>query len=344
MNQNTPQDTKHLYSYIGVDVAKNELVCCHLTEQNQQSKQTKTFKNNKQGYQRLITWVKKIHPDHLEDCKVIMEATSSYWQAFAMELSASEIPCSVVQPLRIAHFSKVLFKRSKSDPADAHTIALYGLQMKPEAWVPLSKEHQQSKSLSRRIKQIQKQLNAENNHLEHTSDSYCRKDIKALIRQLKTRLDKLKEKLKELVPTDTNLKQQYELIQTIVGIGEQSGATIIAELPNLTEFENARQLAAWAGLTPKHHQSGNSSKSRTPISKIGSNNLREALFFPALVAARFNPLLRNFRERLLENGKTKLEAICAVMRKLLHIIFGMLKNNTPFNPNHLNQTELIPQE
>jgi len=287
MNQNTPQDTKHLYSYIGVDVAKNELVCCHLTEQNQQSKQTKTFKNNKQGYQRLITWVKKIHPDHLEDCKVIMEATSSYWQAFAMELSASEIPCSVVQPLRIAHFSKVLFKRSKSDPADAHTIALYGLQMKPEAWVPLSKEHQQSKSLSRRIKQIQKQLNAENNHLEHTSDSYCRKDIKALIRQLKTRLDKLKEKLKE-------------------------------ELPNLTEFENARQLAAWAGLTPKHHQSGNSSKSRTPISKIGSNNLREALFFPALVAARFNPLLRNFRERLLENGKTKLEAICAVMRKLLH--------------------------
>ncbi len=281
--------------------------------------------NGMQAYQHLLASSWRPHPPTGKSLRTA--------------LYTAKITLSVVQPLRIAHFAKVLFKRSKSDPADAHTIAYYGQSMHPESWKPLTPEHQQAKALSRRLKQVQKQLHAEQNHLEHTQDKDCQKDIKAHIKQLKARIESIKNKLQEIMPKEPQLNQQYQLIQTIQGIGPQSGAQIIAELPNLAEFESARQLAAWAGLTPKHHQSGSSGRTKTPISKIGSNNLREAIFFPALVAIRHNPLLRNFRDRMLENGKTKLQAVCAVMRKLLHIIYGMIKHNKPFNINYLQEKQ-----
>ena len=137
----------------------------------------------------------------------------------------------------------------------------------------------------------------------------------------------------KLLSDNVQLKQQADNMQTIPGIGKITAVAILAESPALESFSNARQLAAYAGLTPKHKTSGTSVKGKTSISKIGSSNLRKALYFPAIVAKTHNPLFKNFTQKLSSKGKPAKVIIVAIMRKLLHVVFGVIKNKTPFNPN-----------
>ena len=113
--------------------------------------------------------------------------------------------------------------------------------------------------------------------------------------------------------------------------------TSVFEFSTLLEQQRTgiitRQLAAWAGLTPRHHSSGTSGKTQTPITKIGSVHLRRGLFMPAMTARVYNPLLKEFGDRLQANGKTPKQVIIAIMRKLLHQIYGILKSGMPYNPN-----------
>lgn len=115
-------------------------------------------------------------------------------------------------------------------------------------------------------------------------------------------------------------------------MGEVATHIILAELPELEQFDDARQLAAWAGLTPRHHTSGTSGKTQTPITKIGSAYLRRGLFMPAMTARVYNPLLKTFADRLKANGKKPKSIIIAIMRKLIHQIYGIIKSGQPYNP------------
>ena len=123
-----------------------------------------------------------------------------------------------------------------------------------------------------------------------------------------------------------------ELLSSIPGVGEITCHILIAELPEIDLFEDARQLAAWAGVTPRHYVSGTSGRTSTPITKVGSANLRRALFMPAMTARTNNPLLKTFGDRLKKNGKKPKQVIIAIMRKLLHQIYGILSSGQPFNP------------
>ncbi|KJV55146.1 transposase IS116/IS110/IS902 family protein [Orientia chuto str. Dubai] len=124
-------------------------------------------------------------------------------------------------------------------------------------------------------------------------------------------------------------------MQTIPGIGRITAVAILAESPDIESFSNARQLAAYAGLTPKYKTSGTSVKGKSTISKIGSANLRRALYFPAIVAKNHNPIFKQFIQKLSSKGKPTKVIIVAIMRKLLHIVFGVIKNNSIFNPNFI---------
>ena len=108
--------------------------------------------------------------------------------------------------------------------------------------------------------------------------------------------------------------------------------TLLAEMPDISSLEGARQLAAYAGLTPRHRTSGTSVRGKSTLSKMGSSSLRKALYFPAISAKNHNPLLKAFAQKLAKKGKHTMVIVGAVMRKLLHICFGVLKNKTPFNP------------
>ncbi len=140
----------------------------------------------------------------------------------------------------------------------------------------------------------------------------------------------------DLISRSDSLQQDYHNLQTIPGISKTTAIAIIAEIPNYSSFKNARQLAAFAGLTPKQRISGTSVRGKSKLSKIGSSTLRRALYFPAIVTKKYNPIIRNFCSSLAEKGKHSMVIIGAAMRKLLHIIYGILKKKVPFNVSKIS--------
>ncbi|MGH9947744.1 MAG: IS110 family transposase [Pyrinomonadaceae bacterium] len=137
--------------------------------------------------------------------------------------------------------------------------------------------------------------------------------------------------IKDHIDNHPDLKQQSDLLQTIPGIGEKTARLLLGEI-EFSQFTSARALAAYAGVTPRQFQSG-SSPNRTRLSKLGSGRIRKALYFPAITAVKYNEIVKLFARRLSQNGKTPMQIVCASMRKLLHIAFGVIKHNRPFDPN-----------
>jgi transposase len=137
----------------------------------------------------------------------------------------------------------------------------------------------------------------------------------------------------ELIRSSLTLKQQETLLCSIKGIGKTSAQLILAEL-DIQDFDSPRQLAAFVGITPLHYQSGSSIKKRPRISKQGNARLRTGLYLPAVVAKRHNPACHNLAQRLEYRHKHRKVIVIAVMRKLLHQVYGILKSGKPFDPNY----------
>lgn len=152
-----------------------------------------------------------------------------------------------------------------------------------------------------------------------------------IIKMLENEIKTLKKSVKDHIDNDPNLKEQAQLLQTIPGIGEKTAALLLGEI-EFSRYASARQVAAYAGVTPSKAQSGTSLK-QTRLSKLGNGRIRKGLYFPAIVARNHNQIINDFAGRLEKNGKTSMQIICASMRKLLHLAFGVLKHKQPFNPN-----------
>ena len=226
-------------------------------------------------------------------------------------------------------------RRNKSDTADAKLIARFlqseYLELIP--WQPKSPVQQQITALSRYADSLTQDTARLKTMLEGQPDKTLTASLKRRIKSQEKELHLMRVKIAELIKIDPALHTKVKLLKSIPGLGEVATHIVIAELPDLEQFDDARQLAAWAGLTPRHHASGTSGKTRTPITKIGSVRLRRGLFMPAMTARVFNPLLKTFADRLIANGKTPKQVIIAVMRKLLHQIYGILKSGMPYNPD-----------
>ena len=169
------------------------------------------------------------------------------------------------------------------------------------------------------------------NQLESIRSSVMTKEIKRQLNYLQKRIATLELDLNERIKADANAHANKERLLSIIGIGEKTANRLISYLPNVYDFKSAKQLAADIGLTPKQHQSGGY-RGKTRLSKCGNAQLRKILYMPALVAKRANPHLKPFCQRLEKNGLSPKQIVCAVMRKLVHIIFGMLKHQQNFNP------------
>jgi len=173
------------------------------------------------------------------------------------------------------------------------------------------------------------------NHLENEEllPNSVRKIWKELNQNLQQQMNNIEKYIDILLKSNSEINQQSQNLQTIPGIGKTTAVAIIAESPDISTFKDARCYAAYAGLVPKHRNSGSSIKGRAKLSKLGSAKLRKAIYFPAIVAKNHNPILKAFAEKLKRKGKHVMVIIGAIMRKLLHIIFAVLKHNTTFNPN-----------
>ena len=327
----------NLHFALGIDVGKADCHVALITPVSAALLGESVFTNNKEGFAALVRWLRKTLPKgaFVHAC---MEATGSYSLPLALFLTEQVACVSVVNPQTIKAFGQMQLRRSKTDSADARLIARFCLKERPQPWKAPSEVQLKLAALARRVINLQQQQTAENNRLGQCLDADVVKSLRAHLRWLKAQEKKIQEQMGQLVATDEQLSQKACWLESIPGIGKKSAAQLLAELPHVEAFGSARQLAAFAGLTPRHRQSGTSGSKATPLCKIGSNRLRLILFFPALAAMRHNPLLRAFAERLLERKKSKMVVIGALMRKLIHIVFGVLKNRQPFNQNLLLST------
>ena len=277
-----------------------------------------------------------------------LEATGTYGDNIAIHLHKHLSKVSLVNPRAIKHFAAMQLRRDKSDKADARLIAQYCYNQKPSAWQPPSEVQVQTKALPRRLSHLKCDLTREKNRLEATSDKATRADIKDHIKALTKRVTKLENQHQELIQTNPVNKRTLDLLTSINGIGKKSGSQIISELPDLNNFPTGRELAAYAGVTPRHFQSGTSGKAHTPMSKAGNSNhsvpilfwkLITLAVFPAMSAMRYNTICKAFAEQLKAQGKPQIVIIGAIMNKLLHIIYGVLKHQKPFDPEYLKNME-----
>jgi transposase len=309
---------------LGIDIAKLKIDVFLIFENKSFVKQ---FDNSPKGFKLLEAWLKSLQITEVHAC---LEATGIYGDAVANFLHHQGHQVSVVNPLSIKGYAKAKLQRNKTDKADARLIADFCLTQNPTQWFPPKPETIELQALVRRIESLEEMLQMEKNRLE-VSPNKTKPSIKRMIKTFENEIKTLRKSIKEHIDHNPNLKEQDKLLQTIPGIGEKTSALLLGEI-EFGRYDSARQVAAFAGVTPKKAESGTSLK-QTKLSKLGNGRIRKGLYFPAIVARQHNQTIKDFSNRLEKNGKTSMQIVCASMRKLLHFAFGVLKHKQPFNPN-----------
>lgn len=311
---------------IGVDISKKKFDAAYQTI-NQQWQQG-VFENNIEGFKTFLKW---IQASKIENLHAVMEATGRYGEELANFLYMSGCNVSLVNPAQIKYYSRSLLKRAKTDKIDSRLIAEFAQRYKIELWKPLSSSWQALKDQTRCLEAFKRDATQISNRLEQARDSMVIKMLRERLTYIEKQIDALSSAIHRLVKNDAIFANMVDLLVTIPGIGRTTAYSLLGELPDLSTFKCAKQLAAYAGLNPSIRISGTSVKGRSSISKIGNSMLRKILFFPAMTLMRPSSILKPFIQNLRNKGKKGKVIVGAVMRKLLHIIFGVLKKQVAFH-------------
>lgn len=291
--------------------------------------------NGEEGFETLLSWIDRQTDADLEkspeQVHVCLEASGGYQRPVARFLHEKGLTVSVINPRRTSAYANSQLTRSKTDQVDAQLLARFCQREEPSPWQPASSEQRDLKDMTRGLQGLKKERDRLENQIDQSSNPTVTSSLQSVLESVNEQIDQLEEAIDDHVRSADALDRKRELLETIPGIGSATAALVLAELGNPERFESARQAAAYAGLTPAHHESGSSVHRKPRLSKVGSSRLRTALYFPAITALRCNAAIEAFGERLAERGKEKMVIIGAAMRKLLHICYGVLKNGTPFD-------------
>jgi len=320
---------------LGIDVAKETLDVALSDGFHVKYDQ---FLNTQKGHEELELWLRKQTDTRIHIC---LEATGQYGDGVAEYLFAQGFPVSVVNPARIKHYANSKLRRNKTDKADAHLIAEYCIRENPAIWTPPPASFKDLQALVRHLDDLQGAFRQESNRLQsgvHTT--FVVNSLTSICDFLDEQIKQTKKAIQDHIDQHEELKRMQTLIVTIPGIGKLTAAKLLGEIRNILDFQSARQLAAYAGLTPRNFLSGTSVHKKSRLSKTGNANLRKALFMPAVVAKQCNPIIRSFCSRLSNSGLLPMEVVGAAMRKLLHLVYGVLKTGRSFNPNYLDRMQV----
>ena len=324
--------------YVGIDVSAKTLNVALLCGKSQFEG---TFDNTQEGHKKLLARLKK--QSGADETRIVLESTGIYGLDIALFLAEQpHVSVMVANPRQVKSFAKASMQRGKTDTQDARLLLSFCQKMDFVAWRPPSQAVLSLRQLVRRISELVVQRAAQKNRrhaLEQTKTTLplLLADVDELIVALDQRIDKLEAAAIELIKTEAELLARYELLLTVPGVGSKSALRLLGELSVLPDGMDVRQWVAHSGLDPQPVQSGTSVRGASKISKAGNKHLRHALFLPAMAAARSNKAVAAFRDRLVARGKRRIVALVAVMRKLLHAIYGMFRTNTPFDA-----TKLLP--
>jgi transposase len=266
-----------------------------------------------------------------------MEATGLYWEGLARFLHKKGATVFVVNARRIKGFAMSEDKRTKTDKVDAGVIARFCrahlAELKP--WSPPAPEVHKLLSLTRQLESLKEDRSRQKVRLK--SATMCTEvaaSINHHIQSLSENIKKVESAIASLLKQNEDLGNQHKIAKSVTGVGKVTASIVLAETRLFENFSDRRQVAAFAGLDVSEFRSGSSIRSKPRLSKRGSARIRKALYMAALSAKKHNPVVKKLYERLVVNGKTKMQAIGACMRKLLELIFAVVKSGQKFDPEY----------
>ena len=335
--------------FLGVDVSKSSLAVALIDPDDKTFWSNKSIANTAAGFKNLAEQALK-HARKRSNGQdfviaVGIESTGVYGEQLAYFFHDEDLQKKfvfyVLNPMAVRSYAKACLELNKNDSTDARVIAsflsLSILKKQIEPWTAPPPEERHLRALSRRRRELVHLLTSEKNRLEKLeqmalpSEEVVR-SVKEHIEYLQNAIKALQEEISNHISRYPTLQKDNDLLQSIPGIGNVTSSAIQGELGDLSRFNNVRQFTAYVGIAPVEYSSGSSVSKHSRMSKRGNARIRQYLYMATMIASRFNPLVREFYERLLSRGKCKKVALIASMRKLLHLIWGVLKSRTAFDP------------
>ena len=316
---------------LGIDVSRAKLDAALVKADGKY--RSKVFTNDTAGFKSLLLWIEVNIPTGKADVHVCMEATGSYHEALALFLVDHGIAVSVVNPLLVKRFIEVDRVRNKTDEGDAKCLARFCQMTQPELWEAPSVGVRTLQALVLRLDTLQDMRQGELNRLDvaHVSVQQSLRDV---IADLERSIAAVRKQIQETIDDDPDLKQRQSLLASIPGLGDKTIPQLLAYIGRPERFKTVKALTAYAALAPLIRQSGTSLNKHRGTHPQGHRALRSALYFPAMVAGRYNPLIAAFWQRLKAQNKPGKVIVVACMHKLLAIAYGVLKSGKPFNADH----------
>jgi transposase len=314
----------------GIDVAYKTLAVVIRTDEK--NAKVEDFANTPSGHQALLTRLTQAGV-----ARVCLEATGAYHLDLALALDAGGLALMVVNPKAAKRFAEALMTRTKSDAVDAAMLAEFAQRMPFEAWQRPDRAALELRAYARRLNALTEARTQAKNQLHALQQSTATpalilEEVQLAIDETDARIDRLRAAALALIDAEATLKDAFALLTSVKGIGAASAVQILGELRVLPPDLRAKQWVAMAGLDPRHATSGTSVNKKPRLSKAGNRYLRGSLYMPALSASRHDEHVKGYYRHLIEDrGLKKIQAVCAVMRKLLHAIHGMLKTGKPFD-------------
>ncbi len=303
--------------FVGVDVSKDKLDACLLP-----GGEFQVFKNTDAGHVKLIAWLAS-HQDRL----VVIEATGGYEQPALLALQEADVPVALVNPRQLRRFAEGIGQLAKTDKLDAAVLAQFGRMVDPPLAEKTSEKHRELEALVARRRQLLSMRVAEKNRLQQAADKFVQQSLRQSLKMFDRQAQAIEKRIAQLLQDDDQWKAKLDLLMSTPGIGPTVAATLVAELPELGKLNRA-EVASLVGVAPFAHDSGKSEGKRR--ARWGRIEVRSALYMAALVARRWNPVIKDFAARLAKAGKSFKQVQIACARKLLVILNTMLKSNTPW--------------
>jgi transposase len=329
-------------TFAGIDVSAHEFSVALRHGKGDDRPAMGKFPNHPSGHKALVAYLLRSSAR----VRVCLEASGNYSLDLALTLQAHrQVEVSVINPRRARRFAESLGERSKTDPVDARVLCEFAARMPWVPWQPPNPVALHLRALTRAIADLGAIHTQQNNRAHAAGASQALpvlvvREMQRHQKYLEQRMTRLRREALRLIAHDPELDRRFRLMLTTIGIAETSALQILGELAVLPDMLDARQWVAFSGLDPRLFKSGKSVEKRPRISRGGSRHLRRALYMPALVALRRDPYLRGFYQNLLARGKARLQAVVAVMRKLLHALFAMFRTNHPYDGSKLCAVDL----
>jgi transposase len=319
--------------FVGIDVSKEKLDVCAFTGLSPEDQKFLVIENKLSGFRKLLTWLKKLEGRAV----VCLEHTGMYALPVCTFLSEKQIHYMLTPAIQIQ--KSIGIKRGKNDPADAAAIARYAYinrdriklyAMPQQVLMRLKLLH----AYRERLLSVKKMLTVPANEMKLFVNNGMAKDIikdsLSVARNIDEKIKQVELKILQAIQSDEHCHKYYQLLLSIPGIGPQAATQLLIVTQGFTAFDNARQLACYAGVAPFEYSSGRSIRGRTKVSHLANKKIKSMLHLSSIVAMRFDPQLKAYYQRKIKEGKNSMLVINAIRNKLLHRIFAVVQRGTPF--------------